>query len=123
MNIKKLIDLAPRKRYTRGASEEQIVSAEKKLGLHFAPEYRYVLVNYGALSLKGEEFYGLDVVDTTLKSRDAYSDFPQQTYVISNTYIDGILLVQNSQGMIYTYQPNHGVQKVATSLSEYIQSL
>lgn len=123
MNIKKIVDSFPRKRADGGLSEEKIESAEKVLGLHFAPDYRELLSNYGSLFLKGEEFLGFEVVDATQDAKEKYSDFPQKMYVISNTYIDGILLVQDASGAIYTYQPKQGCQKIAVSLSEYISSL
>lgn len=123
MNITELVNSFPRKRATGGVSEDKIVSAENVLGLHFAQEYRELLANYGSLFLKGEEFLGIDVVDVTLKAKEGNPDFPQDMYVVSNTYIDGILLVQNASGSIYTYQPLHGIQKVATSLSVYISTL
>lgn len=123
MNITKLINSFPRKRATGGVSEDKIVSAENVLGLHFAQEYREVLANYGSLFLEGEEIFGIDVVNITLKAKERDPDFPKDMYVISNTYIDGILIVQDTTGAIYTYQPLHGIQKVATSLSVYISLL
>lgn len=123
MNIKEVVGAFPRKRAIGGVSEDKIRSAENVLGLHFAPEYRELLATYGSLFLKGEEFFGLEVVDITLKAREDHSDFPKGMYVISNTYIDGILLVQDIGGVIYTYQPERGPQKIAVSLSEYISSL
>lgn len=123
MNITEIVDSYSRKRATGAVSEDKIISAENVLALHFAPEYRELLTNYGSLFLKGEEFLGVEVVDITLKAREEYSDFPQSMYVISNTYIDGILLVQDISGVVYTYQPEQGIQKIAVSLSEYISSL
>lgn len=123
MDIKKIVDSFPQKRATGGVSEDKITSAENVLGLHFSPEYRELLINYGSLFLKGEEFLGIEVADITLRVREEYSGFPQDMYVISNTYIDGVLLVQDRKGMIYTYQSKGGSQKIADSLSEYISSL
>lgn len=123
MNITEIVDSYSRKRATGAISEDKIISAENVLGLHFSPEYRELLTNYGSLFLKGEEFLGVEVVDITLKAREEYSDFPPSMYVISNTYIDGILLVQDISGVVYTYQPELGIQKIAVSLSEYISSL
>ena len=123
MSIKTIIDSFPKVRATGGISEEKIISAENALGLHFAPEYKELLRNYGSLFLKGEEFLDIEVADITLKAKEEYSDFPQDIYVISNTYIDGVLLVQDVNGAIYTYQPERGCQKIAISLSEYISSL
>lgn len=123
MDIKKIVDSSPRKRAAGGISADEIVSAEKVLGLHFAPDYRELLANYGSLFLKGEEFLGIEVVDVTQNAKEEYSDFPQGMYVISKTYIDGILLVQDVNGTIYTYQPEKGCQKIAVSLAEYISSL
>jgi len=123
MDIKKIVDSYPRRRATGGVSGDKIMSAENVLGLHFAPEYRELLIHYGSLFLKGEEFLGIEVADITLRVREEHSDFPQDMYVISNTYIDGVLLVQDRKGTIYTYQPKGGSQKIADSLSEYISSL
>lgn len=123
MNIKRIVESFSKKRATGGVSEIKIAFAEKTLGLRFAPDYKELLKNYGSLFLNGEEFLGLDTVKVTEDARKEYSNFPQNVYVISKTYIDGVLLVQDEDGTVYAFQPRKRSQKVADSLIEYIKSL
>ena len=53
----------------------------------------------------------------------SFKDFPKGMYVIENFAIDGILLLQNTTGEIYTYQPNGKMKQVASNLDEYLLGL
>ena len=122
------IDSFKRKRYTGGVSVDIIEEAEKTLSVTFANEYKDILTNYGFLFVKGEEFLGLDsnsydIVKATLEARDEYVDFPTGMYVIENIAIDGILLIQDATGNIYFFQTNSPLQKVKSSICEYLDTL
>ena len=127
-NIITTIESFKRKMFTGSVSSELIVNAENELGISIAPEYKEVLKKYGSLCVKGEEFLGIDcdnydVVKATNEARKNDKNFPLDMYVIENTAIDGILIVQNSTSELFSYQPNGKLQQVASCLDEYLQSL
>lgn len=115
-------------RFTGPVSKEEIDAAESRLSLKFAEEYVAILRNYGSILLKGEEFFGIDdnsydLVQATLEAHSENPKFPSNVYVIENMGIDGILLVQNNRGEIFTYQSGQSLKKVYDSLNDYILSL
>lgn len=127
-NIITTIESFKRKKFTGSVSSELIVNAENELGISIAPEYKEVLKKYGSLCVKGEEFLGIDcdnydVVKATNEARKNDKNFPLDMYVIENTAIDGILIVQNFTSELFSYQPNDKLQHVASCLDEYLQSL
>ena len=109
----------------KGASLIQIKDAEKKLGLKFAPDFKECLYEFGAISVAGHELTGfsadknLDVVEATEKNREKLN-FKKNLYVIEETHIDGIIVLQDSKGMIYEISPYSKVKKIANSLAEYL---
>lgn len=108
---------------------EAIESAELKLNLKFASEYKEFVKYVGALVYKGNELCGvvpypsLDVVENTICARKYDMAFPQAMYVISTLHIDGILILQNAKGEIFQYSPRQYTNKIFNSLAEYIESL
>lgn len=112
--------------HAQGAKKDAIEAAEKKLNLHFAEEYRKYVSTYGVISAKGTELTGiidsprLNVADVTLKERKLNADFPLDMYVIENVAIDGILMLQKSDGGIYELHPNSKPVKQYNSLAEYL---
>lgn len=127
-NVINTIESFKRKRFTGGISSELIENAESTLSLSIAPEYKAILEQYGSLSVKGEEFLGIDsnnydMVRATKEARLSDKNLPNDVYVIENTAIEGILIVQNSSGSIFTYQPNNKLELVARSFNDYLLSL
>ena len=127
-NIIGFIESYKRKRFTGGVSAELIKNAENKLGLELAHEYKEVLLKYGSLYIKGEEFLGIDcdnydLVKATIESRNEDNAFPRDAYVIENIAIDGILIIQKKTGELMFYQPNCKLQHIANSLEEYLLNL
>ena len=131
VNMEKIIqtiESLPKKRFTGAVSDELIVNAEKQLGVSFSPEYKVFLKSFGSLLAKGEEIIGVtgknnNVVEATITARSESDNFPKGMYVISKCGVDGILLVQNPQGNVFSYQANSFLQKLGNSLSEYLESL
>lgn len=128
MSVISFINSISEKKATGGLSDKQICLAEQELKIHLATEYKELLGEFGSLFIKGEVFLGLvgpgdTVVSCTHNARMEFADFPFNVYVISNTYIDGLLITQDEDGGVYSYQPNHGSEKVAKSLFDYIRSL
>jgi len=121
--IKKLENLVS----LRGASTDAIKAAEKKLNLSFAADYSAYLKEFGLISAKHIEITGiteskrLNVVDVTLTERQR-NNLPHDMYVIDNTGIEGILMLQNSKGEIFEFQ-NGTAKKVYADLAGYLISL
>jgi hypothetical protein len=109
-----------------GASSEAITASEKKLGLAFAPDYTEYLEKYALISAKHIELTGiteskrLNVVDVTLSAREV-NQMPQDMYVIEDTAIEGILILQNGKGEVFEIQNNH-IKKIYDSLPDYLLS-
>lgn len=127
-NIIETIESFKRKRFTGRVPSELIVNAEVELGICFAPEYKEVLIKYGSLCVKGEEFLGIDannydIVKATKEARKSDKNFSLDIYVVENTAIDGILIVQNNTGELLYYQPNNELRHLANSLNDYLLSL
>ena len=119
-SLEKLVSL-------KGASQEAIAIAEKKLGLSFASDYSAYLKEYGLISARHIEITGLadvkrlNVVDITIAERQK-NQLPQDMYVIEDTGIEGILILQNSKGEIFEFQ-NGKTKKIFNNLADYLLSL
>ena len=104
------------------ATLKEIEKAEHELELVFADDFREYVQNYGAISAKGIELIGitvakrLDVVSVTKAEREM-SNIPPAMYVIENIGIDGILILQDSSGKVYSIRPG-----VKSCVSEIRQS-
>ena len=127
-NIIKTIESFKRKRFTGSISTDLIHNAENELGLKLSKEYKDVLQKYGSLCIKGEEFLGIDndnydIVKATKDARINDSNFPLDAYVIENTAIEGILILQKDTCELFTYQPNGQLQPLSDTLEEYLLSL
>lgn len=112
-------------RHLLPAKEAEVRAAEKALGLTFAEDYREYVMTYGVISARGIELTGvtsakrLDVVNVTMTEREL-SDIPQGMYVLENPGIDGILILQDSSGTVYSIAPHEAVKRVCGSLTEYV---
>lgn len=109
-----------------GRTEAEIENAQKALGINFAPDYKTYLKEIGLACFDGHELTGicedprLNVVDVTISNQE---DNPKTSscYVIEEANIDGIVIWQDSSGLVYLTEPNVKVKKIAKSLSEYIE--
>lgn len=112
----------------KGASQEDINSAENTLSLKFSNEYKEYLSVFGFVSFDGKELTGicgisrLDVVNVTKNERSYNPDVPDDWYVIEELNIDGIVIWQSETGEVYQTSPNSKPTKIYNSLSEYIKS-
>ena len=113
-------------RFIKPASLHQIVQAEADLGLTFSEDYKEYLLTYGVISARGIELTGLssvkrlDVVEVTNRERGLISKFPSDMYVIENTAIDGILMLQKFDGKVYSISVDGKIEFVCASLTEYV---
>ena len=110
----------------KGSSPEQITQTEQELGLSFSEEYREYLSAYGIAAFDGHELTGitkserLSVVSATLEARKKYSELPADLYVIEETGVEEIVILQDSTGAVYRCAPNAKRRKICASLSEYL---
>lgn len=124
--IVELINSLPDMLPLKPATEVQITDAELQLRVRFADEYKEYLAAFGAIMADGIELTGItksehrNVVSLTKKERELNSKVPNTIYVIENTCIDGIIIWQDTTGVVYQTTPNSAPQKIAQSLSEYI---
>lgn len=109
-----------------GRSEEEIICAEKALEISFAKDYRKYLAEIGLACFDGHELTGLtntarlNVVSVTNEKREQFGDFVESWYVVEETNIYGIVIWQDSDGIVYETAPNSKTKKIANSLAEYI---
>lgn len=107
--------------------EDEIVTAEKALGVRFSEEYRKYIAEFGAASFEKHELTGicqaeyLNVVSVTLKERSINPEIPEGYYVIENAGIDGILIWQDRKGTVIESYTNKIWKEVASSLSQYLK--
>ncbi len=112
----------------KGVSPEQIAQAENELGLFFSEEYREYLSLYGIAAFDGHELTGitkskrLNVVSTTNEAKKRYPDLPKGLYVVEDTGIEELIILQDAEGIVYGCAPNYRLEKLSDSLSEYISN-
>lgn len=115
-------------RFIKPASIEEIVEAEKKLGVSFADDYTQYVQKYGVISARGIELTGittherLSVVSVTQKERNLNANIPANMYVIENIAIDGIVALQDETGKVYSVTPNNKPKLVYNCLAEYVEN-
>ena len=109
-----------------GASEIMITDAELQLRLNFAEEYRDYLAEFCAVAARGIELTGIidaeyyNVVSATKQEWELNPKIPHSMYVVEKTGVDGIIIWQDTQGLIYQSSPNVKPKQIAESLTEYI---
>lgn len=110
---------------SNGRSEEEIELAEKILGVTFARDYRNYLEEIGLACFDGHELTGLtkterlNVVIVTKEQRERFGKNVSTWYVVEETNIYGIVIWQDTNGLVYETAPNSKLKKVADSLAEY----
>ena len=125
-NIVDLINTLPGMLPLKSATEVQITDAELQLRVRFADEYKEYLKAFGAIMADGIELTGIarseyrNVVSLTKKERELNSKVPNTMYVIENTCVDGIIIWQDTAGIVYQTSPGTEPLKIASSLYEYI---
>lgn len=106
-----------------------VAEAEAKLGLNFSEEYKDLLEKYSIFAINGHEFTGIaktkgqSVVDVTMLHCEKYADFPKNMYVIETVGVDGLVILQDTNGYIYTYQPGTMPERICNSLEEYLEEI
>lgn len=122
--INSLSNLLPLK----SPSTKEIEAAELQLRLYFANDYKDYLANFGAIIADGIELTGItkseyrNVTSVTLQEWKLNSNIPHTMYVIEQTGIDGIIIWQDSNGIVYQSSPNTKPKQICKSLNDYIKS-
>ena len=113
---------------SNGRTGENIVQAEKELGVKFAEDYYMYLKEIGLACFDGHEFTGLtqiprlDVVRVTQEQRKRFEMVELSWYVVEVANIDEMVMWQDVEGTIYATMPYAKIKKIANSLSEYIMN-
>lgn len=108
------------------ATSIQITDAELQLRISFANEYKEYLAAFGAIMADGIELTGItksehrNVVAQTKSGWKLNTKIPHNMYVIENTHVDGIIIWQDTNGLIYQSSPSSDAKQIARSLAEYI---
>ncbi len=115
--------------HAAGCSVEQVMEAEKQLGLWFADEYRNYVLKYGAISFGSQEFTGLNVepyinvIDVTLQERGLRDKLPPDYYVVQQLGIEGLVILQHQCGAVYQMDESGNSSRIADSFSGYLETL
>ena len=123
--IQALPDLLPLK----AATNKEITDAELQIRTSFSDEYKEYLSVFGAIIADGIELSGIaksehrNVVRLTKQERELNSKVPNSMYVVENTGVDGIIIWQDTNGMIYKTHPNTQPEQIAESLSDYLKDI
>lgn len=126
MNIIDKIKAIPDVLHLSGCKEEQIMLAQKELGLEFPAEYIDYIKEYGVISFYGTEWTGLNVegylnvVEATKNEREHNKDFPGNCFVLENLAIEGIMILADTEGAVYSYQSGGKPSLICNSLSDYL---
>ncbi len=109
-----------------GVEPFRVEEAENELRLSFADDYKAYVLTFGAATFDGHELTGvcksdrLSVVAATERAREFFPQFPGGLYVIEDLQFDYILIVQDAEGVVYSYGPDDQAKKIAVSLQEYL---
>lgn len=112
--------------YAKGCTDEQVKTAEKKLGFSLPMEYVQYVKAFGAISFYATEWTGLNVggrinvVDVTEQERKINSDFPKDCFVLENQGIDGIIIVADTDGKVFSVQYDKK-ELICDSISDYLE--
>lgn len=110
------------------ASIVDVEGIEIELALYLAEEYKEYLLEFGAVIADDLELTGFaksknrDVVQVTKREWEANDEIKHNMYVIENLGIEGIVIWQDSSGIVYESKPNQFAKKIADNLSEYLVS-
>ena len=111
----------------KGVDKNAIEAAEGALGVSFSQEYRAYLERYGIAAVNGHELTGIcksdrtNVVSVTQGAKLVCSA-EDDWYVIEQTNIDGVVIWQASDGVVYQTVANTKAKKLCGSLAEYIET-
>ena len=98
------------------------------MSLTLADDYKDYISTFGAILTDDIELTGFsksknrNVVDVTVREHQYNKLVSSNLYVIENLAVDGIIIWQDENGIIYEPSPNNKEKKIANSLYDYIVS-
>ena len=111
--------------HASGCTTKQLKEAQKTLDLVFPEEFVDYVKEYGAISFYGTEWTGLNVdgylnvVEVTQQERELNEGFPTDCFVIENQGIDGLIIIVNEKGKVFSLQ--YGKKEaLCESLTDYL---
>lgn len=125
-NITNTVQELPNLLALNPASSMEITDAELQLRLNFSDEYKTYLSTFGAIIADGIELTGIskakhrNVVPVTKQEWELNTNVPHTLYVIENTGVDGIIIWQDSTGLIYQTTGATLPKEVAHSINDYL---
>ena len=125
--IIKTIQALPNLLSLKAATSKEIIDAELQIRTSFSDEYKEYLAAFGAIIAYGVELSGIakaehrNVVLLTKRERELNSNVPNTMYVVENSEVDGIIIWQDTNGIIYKTTPNSQPKQIAKSLSDYLK--
>lgn len=111
--------------HAQSCTTKQIKEAQKELGITFPDEYMDIVKEYGAISFFGTEWTGLNVddylnvVSVTKQEREMNNDFPAGCFVLENQGIDGLIVIANEAGQVFSLKFSK-VEKIYDTISSYL---
>lgn len=111
--------------HAKGCTFKQIKEAQAELGITFPEDYMDIVKEYGAISFYGTEWTGLNVDDylnvvfVTKQEREMNSSFPSDCFVLENQGIDGLIVICNEVGEVYSLQYSK-IEKIHDSIAGYL---
>lgn len=113
---------------TGSVTSSDVKSAEKDLGLKFANDYVDYVKEFGSIIADGIELTGIcktksrHVVNATRSEWDLNTNIPHDMYVVEKLGIEGIIILQDSNGSVYEVSPNKKPKRIYSNLLYYIRS-
>lgn len=126
MSIVNKIKSVPNLCHLTGCKTSQIKAAQKELDLEFPDEFIDYVKEYGVISFYGTEWTGLNVdgylnvIEATKAERERDNRFPRDCFVLENQTIDGLLVLVNTKGAVFSYQCGNKPVLICNSISEYL---
>lgn len=111
--------------HAKKCSLAQVRKAQEDLNIIFPGDYVDIVREYGAISFYGTEWTGLNVddylnvVSVTKQERDINQSFPSDCFVLENQGIDGLLVICNKEGEVFSLRHSK-VEKIHDTISEYL---
>lgn len=105
-------------------NEKDIADLEEKLNIKVHSSVRDYLLTIGLFSYEDKDFYGLGVdgyentLESTLKQRELFKDFPKDSLILADIGVDGLLLLVNTKGEVLEWTPS-GHNKIVSDNLEY----
>jgi hypothetical protein len=110
----------------KAASTTEITDAELQLRISFSNEYKEYLSTFGAIMAEGIELTGIAksehryVVSVTKQEWELNTNVPHTMYVVESAGIDGVIIWQDTNGVIYQTSPSTTPKQIAQSLNDYL---